>query len=134
MGLPRPWFRRVSDLGPGWRWAGGSSAAVPFVALIAPVPTSAVRTENDLGEVLGVLVSQLHRRMKAGRGAVGRCERVAIHAIRDEGLRMHRALDVPPFVLAVAPRFFGVERSKVDEPRARLGPAGCSRRRNPTTV
>src|SRR5258708_8189087 len=122
MAPPRPSFRGVNCLSPGWRWAGGSSAAVPFVALIAPVPTSAIRAENDLCEVLGVLISQLHRRMKAGRGAVGRRERVAIHAIRDQGLRMHRALDVPAFVVAVPPRFFGVERSKIDEPRAWRSP------------
>src|SRR5258708_15155800 len=112
MGTPRRSFRRVNCLSPGWRWAGGSSAAVPFVALIAPVPTSAIQAENDLCEVLGVLISQLHRRMKAGRCAVGRRERAAIHAIRDQGLLMHPALDVPAFVVAVAPRVFGVAPSK----------------------
>src|SRR5215212_6419044 len=82
-------------------------SAVPLVALVAPVPAVALGKKHDPGEILGVLVAELHRGVESRRSAVPGAEHGAVHSVGDERLRVGRALEVPALVVAL------VERLKV---------------------
>src|SRR5262245_25690691 len=95
------------------RFPSASNAAVPLVSLIAPVAAVSFGEEDDTGQVLGALVAELDGRIHAGRRAVFGAEELAVLSVDDQGLRMHRALDVPALVVV------GVEGLEVDV--ARIG-------------
>jgi hypothetical protein len=85
-----------------------SGTAVPLVALIAPVAAIRRGHEHDTGEILGVLVAELHRSVNARRPAMFRTEEATVLPVGDERLRVHRALQIP--ALVVVP----IEAAEVD--------------------
>src|SRR5262245_60153774 len=93
----------------------GSYPSEPLVALVLPVPAIPLRTEVYLGEILHHLVSELHRGVYADRRSVVGAQRLAVHAIRQNGLRVESALSVPRRPVA------RVEGSELYVARARIG-------------
>src|SRR5262249_16777414 len=88
-----------------------SHARVPFVAAIFPIPARRVVQEVHFGEVLDHLVAELDAGIQPkGRPASG-CERPAVHAIGQDGLRVLGALAIPGGPVT------DVERAKLDEAR-----------------
>src|SRR5579871_3539742 len=95
------------------RAARRSEAAVPLVALLAPVAAVPLGQERNARQVLGVLVPELDRRVDAGGRAEGGLEHTPVLAVDDQCLRVQRAVEVPALVVSV------VERLEIDV--ARLG-------------
>src|SRR6185437_12353749 len=96
-----------------------SDAAVPGVALVAPVAAALFGQEQNARQVLGVLVAELDRRVDARRRAEGGLQQPAVLAVDDQCLRVQRAVEIPALVIRV------VEGLEIDVARLReqAGPA-----------
>src|SRR6266508_2833744 len=119
--------------GPGAS-SGGEAAAAPshprepLVPLVLPVPAGTHREEAHLGEVLHHLVAELHGGVEAQRRAVLDVERLAVHAVGEDRLRVERALQVPGGPVA------RVEGPELDVPRPRVHPGDARDLREPHAV
>src|SRR5438552_18972465 len=77
------------------RRATRSNAREPGVPLVFPVPAWTRVHERHRQEILCHLVAELRRRVQAQRRAVGGRERVVVHAIGENRLRVQRAGEIP---------------------------------------
>src|SRR5579859_8066363 len=93
----------------------GSDTGIPLVAAIFPVPAGTLRREAHVEKILHHLVAELDGAVETQRSAVCRRQRLAVHAVCDQGLRVQRALPIPRRVIPA------VERAKLHVLRASIG-------------
>src|SRR6266849_6144018 len=67
----------------------------PLVALIFPIAATRLSQEIHLGQVLHLLVAELHGRVEADRGAVVGHQVLAVHPVGEKSLLVERTLPVP---------------------------------------
>src|SRR6267378_6271613 len=77
-----------------------SHSPKPRIALILPIPARPFGGERQRHEVLRHLVAELGRRIEPQRRAMRGWERIVVHPIRENRLRMHRAREIPAVGIA----------------------------------
>src|SRR6184192_534050 len=117
---------QVPDRGGDARRPGGDrlDASKPGISLILPITARALVGECHRNEVLRQLVAQFRRGVEPQRRPVGRRQRVVVHPIGENRLRVQRARRVP------AIRVVGVERDEPDVARGGEGLAARHDRRH----
>src|SRR6185437_7257826 len=97
---------------------------IPVVALILPVAAVAagdcaeVADQLDEPDVLGHLVAELSLDPQPQRCPVGYIERLAVHVVGDDRLRMHRILQSDAFVVLTGTLLAAFRRIAVEVVRA----------------
>src|SRR5215210_4609686 len=94
-----------------WRWSRRAwseqptlHSPEPGIPLILPVAARPLAGEGHAGQILGELVSQLDGRIEAQRRAVVLLQRLVVVRIGQNGLRVHRADQIPTIVVPAVER------------------------------